>query len=114
MKNSWRRNKHKIIKGITKWSNSTAGKRFHRALGRFNALRESSAYYVDGLTPGENSPIYRPMALDQVNDSLLGISSIETHLFLELQYYESDPEAMSQFLELVDNFVMSPIEHSSR
>ncbi len=105
MKNSWRRNKHKIMKGISKWSSSTAGKRFHRALGRFNSLRESS-YYVDGMTPGENEPITRPMTLDQVNDALLGISSIETHLFLELQYYESDPEAMSQFLEIVDNFVM--------
>ena len=106
MKNSWRRNKHKIMKGITKWHNATAGKRFHRALGRFNALRENVAHYVDGYTPGENAPITRPMTLDQVNDALLGLSSIETHLFLELQYYESDPEAMSQFLGIVNNFVM--------
>ncbi len=104
MKNSWRRNKHKIMKGINKWTNSTAGKRFHRALSRFNVLRESSAYYVDELTPGENTPKTRVMTLNQVNDSLLGLSSIETHLFLELQFYEADPEAMEQFLEIVLDF----------
>ena len=106
-KNSWRRNKHKIMKGISKWSNSTAGKRFHRALGRFNALREAALpYYVNDLAPGENEAKTRVMSLDQVNDALLGLSSIETHLFLELQYYESDPEAMAQFLEILDNYVM--------
>lgn len=106
MKNSWRRNKHKIMKGISKWSKSTAGKRFHRALGRFNALRESSAYYVDEMTPGENSPRMMIMDMKQVNDALLGLSSIETHLYLELQYYESDPEAMAQFLDILNNFIM--------
>jgi len=102
MKNSWRRNKHHIQKGIKKWHKSTAGKRFHRALGRFNALRETVSYYNQELTPGLN---YVELSMEQVNDALLGLSSIETHLYLELQYYEADPEAMAQFLELLYAFV---------
>ena len=103
MKNMWRRNKHQMMKGIKKWHKSTAGKRFHRALGRFNALRESVTYYVDGVTPGSN---HVALTMEQVNDALLSLSSIETHLYLELQYYEADPQAMIEFLDIIDNFVM--------
>jgi hypothetical protein len=86
MKNNWRRNKQKFIKGLKKWHQSTQGKRFHRALGRFNALRENY-----------NS-------LDTITDALFGLNSIETHLILELKYYEPDIEALSQFLEIFENF----------
>lgn len=102
MKNNWRRNKTQMMKGIKKWASSTAGKRFHRALGRFNALRETVAYYNDELTPGVNKV---ELTMKQVNDALLSLSSIETHLYLELQYYEADAEAMVQFLDLIDAFV---------
>lgn len=102
MKNNWRRNKVKMAKGIKKWNKSTAGKRFHRALGRFNALRESVAYYYDEQTPGMN---HVELTMVQVNDALLSLSSIETHLYLELQYYEADAEAMVQFLDLIDAYV---------
>jgi len=106
MKNQWRRNKTSIMKGVKKWHKSTSGKRFHRALGRFNALRESASgsvsYYDNNLAPGENSV---ELTMTQVNDALLGLSSIETHLYLELQYYEADAEAMVQFLDLLDAFV---------
>ncbi len=105
MSNRWRRSKHEMEKGIKKWNKSTQGKRFHRALGRFNALRESvsgsySAYETD-LAPGEQT-MY--LTMSQVNDALLGLSSIETHLYLELQYYEADAEAMVQFLDLLEAF----------
>ena len=107
MKNQWRRNKANMSKGIAKWSKSTAGKRFHRALGRFNALRESTSgstgYYNNDLHPGMN---YIDLSMTQVNDALLGLSSIETHLYLELQYYEADAEAMVQFLELLNAFLI--------
>ena len=106
MKNNWRRNKAKMTKGIKKWNKSTSGKRFHRALGRFNALRESTsgstAYYNQELAPGLT---FIELTMTQINDALLGLSSIETHLYLELQYYEADAEAMVQFLELIDAFV---------
>lgn len=107
MKNNWRRNKAGMKKGINKWAKSTAGKRFHRALGRFNALRESvsgsTAYYDTEMAPGTN---YVELSMTQVNDALLGLSSIETHLYLELQYYEADAEAMVQFLDLLNAFLM--------
>ena len=99
MKNNWRRNKNKFKKGIKKWHKSTKGKRFHKALGRFNALREgiSSYYYNDAQKVD--------LSIGQVNDALLSLSSIETHLFIELQYYEPDSVAMNEFLEIVYNFM---------
>jgi len=84
-KNNWRRNKTTLKKGIKKWHKSTNGKRFHKALGRFNALRENAG-------------------LDVITDALFGINSIETHLVLELKFYESDIEALSQFLEIFQQF----------
>jgi len=112
MKNSWRRNKAKIKKGVNKWHKSTAGKRFHRALGRFNALRESAnAYYTNDLAPGQN---HISISMSQVNDALLSLSSIETHLYLELQYYEADAQAMVQFLELLEAFVEDSSEIKSQ
>ena len=107
MKNMWRRDKHKIMKGLKKWNKSTAGKRFHRALGRYNSVRihEGITY---GMYNGEydtSKPNIIPLSMSQVNDAALGLSSIETHLFLELQYYESDPEAMIQFLDIIKNFI---------
>jgi len=86
MKNNWRRNKHQLKKGIKKWHQSTQGKRFHRALGRFNSLRESKG------------------GIDAVTEALFGLNSIETHLILELKYYEPDIEALSQFLEIFGYF----------
>lgn len=107
MKDHWRRNKAQLQKGIEKWHKSTKGKRFHRALGRFNALRETAGYVyhndlVPGATPSNNG--VKHLSMDQVNDALLSLSSIGTHLNLELQYYEPDPEAMSQFLEIMKMF----------
>jgi len=106
MKDHWRRNKAVLKKGIEKWHKSTAGKRFHRALGRFNALRETAGYqyYYSRDTKPVLSKETKEISMDQVNDALLSLSSIETHLNLELQYYEPDPEAMSQFLEIVEMF----------
>jgi len=91
LKNAWRRNKYNFLKGIRKWHNSTQGKRFHRALGRFNALREDGdVIYLD---------------FDTVTDALFALSSIETHLFLELKYYETDIEALAEFLEILYQFL---------
>jgi len=111
MKNQWRRNKNSLKKGIQKWHKSTQGKRFHRALGRFNSLRteklsEAGAYqyyyYQDEFD--ERNPLI-PISIEEVNDALLGLSSIETHLFLELQYYEPDSEALQEFLDMVEYFI---------
>jgi len=107
MKDHWRRNKATLKKGIAKWNKSTAGKRFHRALGRFNALRETAGYaYYNDLVPGVDvsSEEMKEITMQQVNDALLSLSSIETHLNIELQYYEPDPEALAQFVEIINMF----------
>jgi len=106
MKDRWRRDKNKLKKGIQKWNKSTKGKRFHKALGRFNALRETAGYQYYYMNDWEGTfEGNQTISLTQVNDSLLSLSSIETHLYLELQYYESDPEAMTEFLEIIHMFL---------
>jgi len=90
-KNNWRRNKHKIKAGMKKWHKSTKGKRFHRSLGRFNALREESTSDIK-------------LSQKMVIDALLSLSSIETHMLLELKYYEPDFNALSEFLLIVEIF----------
>jgi len=93
-KNNWRRNKHKIKKGMKKWAKSTSGKRFHRSLGRFNALREK-VEHVDNMVVLDQ---------DMVTLALLSLSTIETHLLLELKYYEPDFTQLSDYYNIVDNF----------
>ncbi len=105
-KNQWRRGKLSLKKGLNKWHNSTGGKRFHRALGRFNSLRETvghSWYYNsdDLIIPNREM---KTITMTQVNDALLSLSSIETHLNIELGFYEPDPEALAQFIEIVEMF----------
>lgn len=101
-KNNWRRNKNSIKKGMNKWHKSTDGKRFHRALGRFNSLREKvaiSQYY-------DNQKVELVgIGYDKITDGLLSLSSIETHLLLELQYYEPDFEALQEYLFIVEMFM---------
>jgi hypothetical protein len=94
MKALWRRKKYQILKGIKKWHKSTQGKRFHRALARFNTLRENNI--SEGMVD---------ITFDEINEALLGLSSIETHLYLELNYYEPDLEALEQFIEIVKNYI---------
>jgi len=106
-KDQWRNNKASIKKGLAKWHTSTAGKRFHRALGRFNALRETVGYqyyYSRESDPIVSDSAVKTLTMAQVNDALLSLSSIETHLNLELGFYEPDPEAMSQFIDIVKMF----------
>jgi len=111
MKDRWRRDKNSLKKGIKKWNKSTKGKRFHKALGRFNALRETAGYQYYYMNDWEEtSEEFRTLSMKQVNDSLLSLSSIETHLFLELQYYEPDPEALSEFLSIIDMFLQDAYE----
>jgi hypothetical protein len=72
-KASWRKNRYKILKGIKSWHKSTAGKRFHRNLGRFLSTR-----------------IFRPKneSFDKY-ETLKAVSSLRTHLYIEGEYYSS-------------------------
>jgi len=102
MKTRWRRDAYKLKKAIQKWHKSTQGKRFHRALGRFNATHESAVVYYYNKNE-ENQVVF--INLDFITNALLNLSSIETHLYIELQYFEEDIEALFEFIELVEMFV---------
>jgi hypothetical protein len=118
-KNSWRRNKRELTKGIQKWHKSTKGKRFHKALGRFNALREFKESYLMhyyykwndsekikefNLTQDTFKNKTVDISYNEVIEALFSLNSIESHLILELRYYEPDFESLYEFIELVDDY----------
>lgn len=70
-KKQWRHNRWKILKGIKRFHKSTQGKRFHRQLGRFLALRDFKG----------------PLAYREARDLVMPISSVLTHAFLEQDYF---------------------------
>lgn len=76
-KGNWRKNRWKIMKGINQFHRSTAGKKFHKKLGRFNALRD-----IRCLSYGERHELIQPM-----------FSAIQ-HAFLELDYYHPVDETV--------------------
>lgn len=77
-KENWRKNRYSMMAGIKKWHASTDGKRFHRALGRYNAMhdyrREPKESFIENR-------------ISDVVETLKALSSLRTHLFIELDYY---------------------------
>jgi hypothetical protein len=65
-----------MLKGIKRFHKSTAGKKFHRALERFIATRES-------LQECSHKIFY----LTEIADILKAVSSLKTHAFIELEFY---------------------------
>jgi hypothetical protein len=72
-KQSWRKNRYAMMKGIKGFHKSTAGKRFHRNLSRFMLTRES----------------FQEISDTELLETLKAISSYPTHLFIDLGYYRS-------------------------
>lgn len=75
-KKQWRYLRYKMMGGIRRFHKSTAGKKFHRALARYNATREQ----------------LETQSKDQFNitsivDILKALSSLKTHSYIELEYY---------------------------
>jgi hypothetical protein len=79
-KDSWRRNRYKHMKGIKKFHTSTAGKKFHRSLGRFLATRD----FKSGEYKREASEV---MVIQDVCEVLKALSSLKTHALIEFDYY---------------------------
>ena len=73
-KKAWRENRWQYLKGIHKFHRSIAGKRFHRAMGRFLATRLFDADRLKYLKQMQG-------------EALTAISSIKTHFYIESQYY---------------------------
>ncbi len=71
-KGNWRKHRWKIMKGIDQYHKSTAGKKFHRKLGTFLALRN-----MGSLSHSERHELLKP------------VLSIVQHAFVEMDFYHS-------------------------
>lgn len=70
-KGQWRKNRYKMMKGIKSFHKSTKGKQFHRSMSRFLINRRDSFLKNPFLS----------------NEALKALSSLETHLYIENDYY---------------------------
>lgn len=77
-KENWRKNRYSMMAGIKKWHGSTEGKRFHRALGRYNATHDYKREPKESFTESH---------FHEFVETLKALSSLRTHLFIELDYY---------------------------
>jgi len=75
-KASWRKNRWVYMRGIKRFHRSIQGKRLHRAMGRFLALR----YFTKVKPTGESLELVKDLALKAV-------SSIKTHFYIRQGYY---------------------------
>jgi len=94
---SWKLNRARYQKGIDRWHASTSGKRFHRQLGRFLALR--APLYKEGLT---NEGLSQLGYSERIED-LVALHSLKTHLVIEKLYVVpdvSEHDMMQEFLDL--------------
>lgn len=86
-KESWRHNRYKHMKGIRAFHHSTEGKQFHRSLGRMLATRHTGRRLV-------KSEALDLTLVNELSETLKAISSLRTHLFIELDYFhEMNEEA---------------------
>lgn len=101
-KAAWRKNRYKYMKGIKAFHKSTEGKRFHRSLGRFLATRMHS---------GDKGKL--TMGYGERFESLKGISSLRTHLYIDTMYYRPLDEQVDFDLYL-DEAVIATINEEKR
>lgn len=80
-KASWNRSRSTYMKGINRWHSSTAGKFFHRQLGRF--LSQRAPLYKESTDVYENNS-------EELTRDLICINSIKTHLLIESEYFVPD------------------------
>lgn len=89
-KGQWRKQRWKYLRGIRKWHRSVKAKRFHRAMGRYLATRI--------FRPKMSTLANRYESLDPLQDQALkAISSMRTHLYIDLGYYQSIEEEADLF-----------------
>jgi hypothetical protein len=92
-KSAWRKNRFSYLKGIKKFHRSIKGKRMHRSMGRFLALR-----HFPSKRPARES-------LERVKDLVLkASSSIRTHMYIEEGYYMSLDSQIE--LELLAEYIL--------
>jgi len=123
---NWWKNRWKYMKGIHRFHRSTAGKAFHRNLGRFLATREFEGTLASyqRLRDKESeekrmresliSERYEKIRIDKVNENLeflIGATSAVTHALIEKRYFPVDVDdevEYNQFLlYLLDRYMDS-------
>ena len=95
-KAAWRHHRPGFLKGIRSFHKSTAGKRFHRTLGRWLSTRIPKGDLVDGSILS-----LRGESLDQRVDLLRAVNSVKNYAFAELGFYQGIFEELDywEFLE---------------
>lgn len=87
-KANWRKYKWKYLSAIRRWHRSVKGKRFHRLLGKFLAMR----YFRDKITARESKLLAK------------ALSSLRTHYYVEFEYYAPLEEELSLHLLVEELF----------
>lgn len=83
-KSSWRANRTNIMRGIKAFHRSTAGKRFHKDMGRFLVRKIFSP-----LTQYRNQKAKMvSLSITEKADVLKAISSMKTHIIIESGFYQ--------------------------
>lgn len=98
---SWRKNRYKYMKGIRGFHKSTEGKRFHRSLGRYlssRIIKRSGRY---------------DRSTEEKFESLKGISSLRTHLYIDTTYYKPLNDQV-EFDLFLDEAVIATINEEKR
>ena len=112
-KAQWRRDRYKLMQGIDTFHKSTDGKRFHRSMGRFLALRDfgdTSLFKKDGDESFRIKAVELP-SMERAS-FLKALSSIRTHLFIESEYYS--PLSQQVGLELLIEEVVDAFSRLER
>jgi len=123
---NWWRNRWKYMKGIRRFHRSTAGKAFHRSLGRFLATREFegslSSYQklrdkeseTERVRESVVSDRFGRIRMDKVNEYLeflIGATSAVTHALVEKRYFpvrvDEEVEYNQFLLYLLDRYMDS-------
>lgn len=109
-KNNWKKNRHKMMKGIKTFHKSVEGKRFHRKLGRFLATRITRGKkQTSALKKDEEFTL-----LMQKQEALKGLTSVKQHLFVELEYFHKLDEQVELEEMIIDYAIplLQSIENS--
>lgn len=100
-KGNWRKYSAEMMRGIKSFHKSTEGKRFHRNLGRFITRK----IFTGSLTGRKLGSMTEENDLSEKADALKAISSIITHLLVEMEYYHPLHEQMG-----IDEMIMEHMD----
>jgi len=97
---NWQRYRWRYLKGIRDFHDSTAGKRFHRNLGRFLATREPESLLKTYQKEKEKERDLRGLDLRKVKENLeflIAVLSAGVHVLIEERYYRASVEEAVEY-----------------